>query len=417
MTFLAPWALAVGALSAVGALVLHLVARQRPAAFVLPTTRFIPDQRTLVSRVATRPRDLLLLALRMLLLLAAGAAFARPVLTPARGAIAHVVLLDRSRAVANAAAARARALVGSGSPVVIIAFDSMPTTLAPAAWDSVTASPRTGAPGSLSAALVAARRAGAALAQRADSVQLHLVSPVAASELDAATARARAAWPGAIQVERVAMRTDSTTSWRLEQALPASDPLAPSLPAPETALSQRTVRLVRTFPSAADSAVARAGGTIVRWDTASTARVAAEGLALGDDVVVAALGRASLPPAGRVLARWADATPAAVEQRVGTGCLRDVGVRMPGAGDLALHPPFQRIVRGLLAPCGMVSPEVAASDADVAMIAGATHAVAAGDVLRAGVAQPSPLAPWLLALAIALAVAELAVRGSAREEA
>ena len=99
MIFLAPWAFVIGALAAAGAVVLHLVAQQRPAAYLLPTARFIPDQRTLVSRVATRPRDLLLLALRALLLLCAGAAFARPVLTPARGTVAHIVLLDRSRAV------------------------------------------------------------------------------------------------------------------------------------------------------------------------------------------------------------------------------------------------------------------------------------------------------------------------------
>ena len=69
MTFLAPWAMAIAGLAAAGVVALHLVARQRPAAYLLPTARFIPDQRTLVSRVATRPRDLLLLALRVLLLL------------------------------------------------------------------------------------------------------------------------------------------------------------------------------------------------------------------------------------------------------------------------------------------------------------------------------------------------------------
>ena len=127
MSFLAPWALAIAGLAAAGMVLLHLVARQRPAAYVLPTTRFIPDQRTLVSRAATRPRDLLLLALRVLLLVAAGAAFARPVLTPRRGAIARVVLLDRSRAVANPsdALARARALVSDGAPAAIVAFDSV----------------------------------------------------------------------------------------------------------------------------------------------------------------------------------------------------------------------------------------------------------------------------------------------------
>src|ERR1700736_5693445 len=109
MTFLAPWAFGIGVIAAAGMVLLHLIARQRPAAYLLPTTRFIPDRHSLVSRVATRPRDLLLLALRVLLLLVAGAAFARPVLTPTRGAVARVVLLDQSRAVADAPAAVARA--------------------------------------------------------------------------------------------------------------------------------------------------------------------------------------------------------------------------------------------------------------------------------------------------------------------
>ena len=43
MTFLAPWALGIGGLAAAGAVLLHLVARQRPAAYLLPTTRFIPS--------------------------------------------------------------------------------------------------------------------------------------------------------------------------------------------------------------------------------------------------------------------------------------------------------------------------------------------------------------------------------------
>jgi len=122
MTFLAPWALALGGLAAAGTVFLHLVARQRPAAYLLPTTRFIPDRRTLVSRVATRPRDLLLLALRLVLLLSAAAAFARPVLAPSRGARARLVVLDRSGSVETSRAAieRARALLADGVPTRLV---------------------------------------------------------------------------------------------------------------------------------------------------------------------------------------------------------------------------------------------------------------------------------------------------------
>jgi hypothetical protein len=460
MTFLAPWAFAIGALAAAGVVVLHLVARQRPAAYLLPTTRFIPDQRTLVSRVATRPRDLLLLMLRVLLLLCAGAAFARPVLAPTRGTTAHVILLDRSRAVADVsdAVARARKSVTDGAPVTVIAFDSVPTVLASPAWDSLAGAARTESPGSLSAALIAARRAGATVATDVDSVQLHIVSPLALSEIDSATARIRAMWPGAIRVERVATRSDLTTPWRLERTLSAADPLGPAMLSSPLSSRTRSVsgyslsnangqpqcmdggsrqslrdcgmtaacvrgrsrdcgttagvttRLVRGALSAADSAFARSGSTVVRWDTSATPRVAAEGLAVGDDVIVAALGRVAISRTGRVAARWADGQRAASEIQLGSGCIREVGVMLPAAGDIPLHPPFQRIARGLLAPCGLVVAETAADSATVARLVGTTGNAARADALRSGTDRPSPLARWLLALALLLAIGELIVR-------
>ena len=127
MTFLAPWALVAGALAAVGLMVLHLVARQRPAAYPLPTARFVPDRRTLVSRMSRRPRDLLLLLIRVLLVLSAAAAFARPVLTPRRNSVLRVLLVDRSAAVADFAEVlqRAREITSDGVPTRVLAFDSV----------------------------------------------------------------------------------------------------------------------------------------------------------------------------------------------------------------------------------------------------------------------------------------------------
>ena len=415
MTFLAPWALAIGAMAAAGMVLLHLVARQQPAAYVLPTTRFIPDQRTLVSRAATRPRDLLLLALRVLLLLTASAAFARPVLTPARGAVARIVLLDRSRAVASAAeaVARARALASDGTPTTLIVFDSTATVLVESPWDSLAAAPPAEAAGSLSAALVAARRAGVALAERADAVALVVVSPVAASEIDSATLRLRAEWPGAVRLERAALRGDSSGTWQLERALPLDDPLGPAMTAVHGTL---VTRLVRRVVSAGDSAFARAGGTVVHWDSTAAVRPVPEGLAAGDDAIVAALGRIPVPAAGRVIARWGDGSEAAVERPVGTGCIREIGIAMPAAGDIALHPPFQRIARSLLAPCGLNVAERVADSATIASLVGATSSAARANVLRRDDDRTSPLARWLLAAAIVLALAELFVRATAPAE-
>jgi hypothetical protein len=419
MSFLAPWAFAIAGLAAAGMVLLHLVARQRPAAYTLPTTRFIPDQRTLVSRAATRPRDLLLLLLRVLLILSAGAAFARPVLTPRRGAIARVVLLDRSSAVANPAdaLAKARAAMSDGVPAALIAFDSAPRQVASASLDSLGRATRSETVGSLSAALVAGRRASVALAERADSVQLLLVSPLAASEIDSATRRLRGEWPGAVRIDRVALRSDSSTGWYLEQSLSTDDALGPAMASVRPTSGAIVTRLVRRALTADDSAFARGGGTAVRWDTSSAGRIAAEGLAVGDDVIVAALARGAVPASERVVARWADGSPAASESSLGRGCVRDVGVGIPTAGDIALHPRFQRIARALLAPCGLVVAEHAADSSAVAMLTGSATNAARADLLRNDDDRTSPLARWLLALAIALALAELFVRAKAAPEA
>jgi hypothetical protein len=421
MSFLALWALVVGALAAAGAVVLHLVARQRPAAYLLPTTRFIPDRRTLVSRIAATPRDHLLLALRVLLLLSAAAAFARPVLSPSRAPRARIVLLDRSAAVASPeqAIARARALLAAGIPARLIAFDSAAASLpvASTALDSLSAdTTRSEAIGSLGAALAAARRLAPLAAAEGDSVELVLVSPLAAQELDAATDSVRARWPGALALERVAARSDTSPGWTLERALDADDPLFPALAAVRTAAGAAAVRIRRALPGAADSAFARAGGTVLAWDAAVAARLAPTALAMGDDVVVATLGRLPLAARGRAIARWSDGTPAATEERLGAGCIRRVAVAVPLAGDLPLRPAFQRVVRGLAAPCGARPSLVPADSASVARLLG-TGPIASGDALAGRERDASSPAKWLLGVALLCALAELALRRRSSPEA
>ncbi len=412
MTFLAPWAIGIAALAALGTVLLHLVAQQSPAAYLLPTARFIPDRRTLVSRVTTRPRDLLLLLLRVLVLLAAGAAFARPIFAPRRGATAHVVLLDRSELVADAgdAIARVRRFVQADASSIIVAFDTTATVLGAANLDSLSRAPLTRGVGSVSAALVAARRAGAGIARRADSVQLVLVSPIAASELDSATATARRTWPGALRVERLASRADSAVAWRVEGSVGVDDPLGPALARQQHPSARARTRLIRAPFSGADSIFARDGGTVVRWDSAASVRPTASGLSANGEVIVASLGRAELSLSGRAIAYWADGQPAAVEVALGTGCLREVGVALPAGGDLPLHPPFQRIVRTLLTPCGIREVQRPADSASVAQLSGATSASAVAKDLRDDSGAWSSLSRWLLAFALVLAIAELLMR-------
>jgi hypothetical protein len=258
--------------------------------------------------------------------------------------------------------------------------------------------------------LIAARRASVALAERADSIQLVLVSPVTVSEIDSATRRLRASWPGAVRIERVAFLADSSGAWALERRLSADDPLGPAMASVPTA--GITTRLVRNRPTANDSAFARDGGTVVRWDSTAAARPIAEGLAVGDEVIVAALGRRAVSSEGRPIARWADGSVAAIEARLGKGCIRDIGIAVPAAGDIALHPPFQRIARTLLTPCGVIVAEHPADSSTIAWLSGSTTSAARASLLRGDAEQPSPLARWLIGLAIVLALAELAVRAT-----
>jgi hypothetical protein len=167
---------------------------------------------------------------------------------------------------------------------------------------------------------------------------------------------------------------------------------------------------------AQDSALARRGGTVVEWEGNNTGPMAPAALVVGDDVVVAMLGRSPLAVGGRAVARWADGSAAAREVVVGEGCIRTVAVGLPTAGDLPLRHSFQRAVRGLLAPCGSSSSDAPADAATVARLEG-RGPLARGNALARGGDRPTALVPWLLALAVGCALAELFVRARAAPEA
>jgi hypothetical protein len=207
----------------------------------------------------------------------------------------------------------------------------------------------------------------------------------------------------------VALRADSMAAPALERAVLLDDPLGPALVSVPVAASPRAIRLRRgALIDARDSAYARDGGTVVAWDSAP-APIAPRGLVWGDEVVVANLGRRSLPDRGDVVARWADGSAAAREERLGLGCLRVVGVALPASGDLSLRPAFQRIVRGLLAPCAAASKVHPADSATVTRLGGGSRFVSASELSDAA-AMRTPLVPWLLGVALACALLELAVR-------
>jgi hypothetical protein len=279
--------------------------------------------------------------------------------------------------------------------------------------------------GSFSSALVAARRAASELARDADSVELVIVSPLTVDELDAASAATFAQWPGRSRV----VRTTAPRAAVVDVALSsddAGDALRPVISALNTrAAGAKTtvraiipVRVLREVPRAADSAAARAGTAIVVWPRVAggdaTAAPSAQGLTAGNATLVAPLGRSAVPQSaagGRVIARWADGTPAAVESPLGLGCVRTIGVGVPAAGDVTIQPAFGAIARALFAPCENANVADAAPDS-VARTFARAGAAASATALRSS-DERSPLAPWLVAAALLLLIGELAVRRDA----
>ncbi|MBA3891531.1 MAG: BatA domain-containing protein, partial [Gemmatimonadaceae bacterium] len=218
MTWLLPWALGAAAAAIAGVTLLHLLARDRPPRWSLPTARFVAPGTARATRRARTPRDRMLLAMRALALLLAGAAFAAPVRHSEGGNVAQVVVLDLGDGRSAAAAIdSAHARIRNGDRLVVVdtavhiveagseraALDS----LAPGVREDASARP------SLTAAMIAGIRAAARLPSQADSAALVMIAPAFAH--DAAFAHARASWPGRVTVveaARTAPGVDSTAT-------------------------------------------------------------------------------------------------------------------------------------------------------------------------------------------------------------
>lgn len=416
MTFLAPGFLIAAGIVAAGVGVLHLIITREPSVFRLPTARFAPEIETRERSRAIEPRHLLLMLLRMAVVLVIGAALARPVLAPARTSLIRIVLLDRSRAVADPreAADSARRQVRPGD--VLIGFDSAAAELSEPA-DSLAAWARNPARGRLSTALIAGLRAASRHRARADSIELVLISAMAREQVDAATDSIRRLWPASITVVPVTARTDTASTSVTLRGGP-DDPLRYALPPASAAPGAIPVVVVRGTPAALDSQVTVAGGVLVVWPEPP---VVPEGwqigrpdtvgaVAAGPAVVVAPFVRTATHPesdAAPVIARWVDGTPAATERPAGQGCSRAVTVPVPRIGDLVLEPRFRRLVAELTAPCG---GRVDWTPIDTTRLARLADAARPARALAAGLAPveqvPAPWSRWLLVLALLLLAGE-----------
>jgi len=429
MTFLAPWALwAAGAVSA-AVVALHILASKNPKVTALPTTRFIPDVPLRATARALRLSDVLLMLLRVAAVMLVGVAFARPELTGASRAVGRVVMVDlgahdRDRTEAADSASRYYA---RGD--VLISFDSAAHAIR---GDNALTSLRgehdsTLARASVSAALAAGMRAASELRGDADSVELVLISPLAASELDAATRAIRAAWPGRVRLVRLAAVDSVAAPVSIDvRGATLDDPVRAAiamLPRADT-LNKRTrlVRLDRGAPSGADTSWATRGAAYVRWPAsldssgwhrrarADTVGAVIGGIGdLGDAIVVSTFVPTVDAAVGHVVARWVDGTPAATERALGRGCVRDVAIPIARSGDFALRESTRRLVATLAAPCGGLVSFVPASDSTLTQLRG-TGPLVATRALDARSSSPSRLTTWLLIAALSLLLVEPLLR-------
>jgi len=434
VTFLAPAFLLAAGLMAAAIVAIHFIIAREPRTVPLPTARFVPARPVRTRSRWMRPQDLLLMLLRMLVVLAVGAALAKPVYSPPRRELVRILLVDRSGAVADPAevADSARALFREGDAVVL--FDSGSTVVRTGALDSLAGLTRSQAGGRLSAGLITALRTASDMRERADSFELAIISPFAVEEVDLATDSIRALWPGSVRLVRVAMSADSVVPAKVAFDGEADDPLRLAIPGERAASDSLSanVLVVRATPDAADSARARDGAvTLVHWPAtheiadgaagqavppAWTARAAPDtmgGLTAGGQVVVApferwAEYRAPDSTAARVVARWATGEPAAVEEAYGSGCIRTVMVGVPSRGDLVLQPRFSRLVAELTRACDAQRSWTPMDSTAMAALAGTDvgrHATR--DALQRPEVVRSPLVPLLFAAALVFALTAL----------
>ena len=399
LSFLAPAYLFAAVAAAAGLVAAHFIVRRQPRSMVLPTARFVPDAPVLTTGWARMPTDVLPLLLRVLCVLLAGLALAGPFFQRRAGGTARVILVDRSRAVADSGEAADSVTAARAPHDVVIEYGSR---------------------ASLSAGLVAATRAASRFRDVTDSVELVIVSPFAAGQLDAATPRLRREWPGRARLVRVAGATAADTAPAPVVVGESGDPLSVAL-AMTRAPGGPETRIVRRELTAGDSLWAREGrrlllhwpvssapaGFIARRENPRAAGVIARG-----PVVLAPMERRwqHVPGADdAAVAWWIDGEVAAAESPIGAGCVRSVAIPVSGGGDFVLRPDFHALLRELLEPCGGAAQLLPSAGPALAMLSGSGGLAPASAFARPRL-EASPITKWLLIASLVAALLELLVR-------
>jgi hypothetical protein len=416
MSWLLPSALIVAGVAALAAIALHFIARSRPVAESLPTARFVPHRPVHARARSMALSDVLLLLLRVAAVLVLGAAVAAPVFAAARGRVTRIILADRSRDVADVREARdsVRALLRDGD--VLVAFDTAAARVSGTAIDSAPVD----AVGSLSSALAMAMRVAAQISAKTDSIELDVVSPLAVEELDDATLKIRAEWPGRVRVVPLRAPTTNARAPRVESNAAQNDIVLAGLSLAGVLRPSGDVRVVRGHATAADSAWARdSGNVLVHWPVSDSAADwqpratidAIGGVTSSSGTLIGRFPRAWTLN-GRALARWVDGEPAAVEHSIGRGCIRDVGIVFDPASDITLRAPFRQFVARLLEPCGGIRRTERADSAVIGALAGGSELprFAPATALRDRTTESSSRTPWLLGLGALLLIIELVAR-------
>ncbi len=366
------------------------------------------------ARDRSRLSDVLLLLLRAVAIAAIGIAVAGPMFARS-GRVHRVFVVDHSRAVASLDEVRdsVRRLAGPADKLVV--FDSAAEREAGfSPLDTTHVSP---ARGSLSAAIAAATRTGVVESASADSVELVLVSPLVREEIDDATARVRAAWPGRIRIVPIRAVPSDTSPLRLALGADRNDAVVAGLSLMAASNAGGSVRLIRGRVSASDSAWARARGhVLLHWPTSDSsagwpqrATIDAIGAVSTQTATLVARFPRLWVMNGQAIAHWADGEPAAVEHATGDGCIRDVGIVVDEASDITLRASFREFARPLVAPCGGATDFMPLDSSIRARLAGAGPLAPAATLVDR-TTESSRWSPWLLALAALLLTIELAIR-------
>jgi hypothetical protein len=414
MTFLAPGWIGLAALVSLAAVAIHLIAWRLPRDVVLPTARFVPDEPARLAARTVRPSDLALLALRIAILMAGGLALARPMLKAPPQGSATVIAMERPANPRDLGALRdSVSSIQETDQVAFVVFDTTARVFQDrvGAMDDLSGS-TVNADASLTVGLLAAIREAQRLGREHESVRVVLASTFLRGSFDEATTEVRRLWPDSIRVVRIPFTGQLPGPGTVE--IPESgvdDPVVAGLRLAQAhGLLRGTSRLVRGVPTAADSAWLGDGRALVVWPRLQgVERV--DGVHAGDFTAIGHfIGPSSATDSGRVVARWANGTPAAWELTVGTGCLRSVGFDVPDTGDAVITPAFQRLLSILMGPCGGSSIGGVAQDSAVAALAapspGSSRVPAPLDESQG----PNRLAALLMALATLLAIVELVIR-------